>query len=110
MFEPNPVDRGFFERTGLRKESEWQDETFERFRKTGDVNETSFAGIMKANWRAWAAAEKAIEQREEEKRDVSEVRETIHLQKRNLQLTLSQSYVHTSSNRLFISGFTILPS
>ena len=60
VFEPNPVNREFFKRTGLTKESEWQDETFERFRKTGDVNEVSFAGIMKANWRAWAAAEKVL--------------------------------------------------
>ena len=63
VFEPNPVNREFFKRTGQKGESKWQDETFERFRKTGDVNKVSFAGIMKANWRAWAAAEKVLEVR-----------------------------------------------
>ena len=57
VFKPNPVMTEFFRRTGLRKESEWQEATFERLRKTGDANVTSFAGIMVANWRALAAAE-----------------------------------------------------
>lgn len=60
VFTPNPVQRGFAKRTGLTKESQWQEETFRRFRKTGDVNLTSFAGIMVANWRALAAAENVL--------------------------------------------------
>jgi len=57
---PNPVNREFFKRTGLSKESQWQEETFKRFRATGNANEVSFAGIMKAKWRAIAAAEKVL--------------------------------------------------
>jgi hypothetical protein len=57
VLKPNPVKDEFTRRTGLRKESEWQEATFTRFRKTGDANTASFAGIMRAKWRALAAAE-----------------------------------------------------
>jgi len=57
VFKPNPVQQQFAKRTGKHKESEWQDATFDRFRETGDANVVSFAGIMKAKWRAWTAAE-----------------------------------------------------
>ena len=60
VFKPNPVQKEFTKRTGLSKEGEWQDATFDRFRKTGDANVVSFAGIMKANWRAWTAAETVL--------------------------------------------------
>lgn len=57
VLKPNPVKAEFTRRTSLKKESEWQEATFARFRKTGDVNAVSFAGIMRAKWRALAAAE-----------------------------------------------------
>ncbi len=60
VFKPNPVQQQFAKRTGKHKESEWQDATFDRFRETGNVNVVSFAGIMKAKWRAWAAAEAVL--------------------------------------------------
>ena len=63
VFKPNPVQKEFTKRTGLSKEGEWQDATFDRFRKTGDANVVSFAGIMKANWRAWTAAETVLEKK-----------------------------------------------
>ena len=60
VFKPNPVQREFAKRTGLNSEREWQDATFDRFRKTGDANVVSFAGIMTAKWRAWTAAEAVL--------------------------------------------------
>ncbi|MDP6794006.1 MAG: PhoPQ-activated protein PqaA family protein [Verrucomicrobiota bacterium] len=57
VFKPNPVQREFNRRTGLNSEREWQEATFDQFRESGDANVVSFAGIMKANWRAWTAAE-----------------------------------------------------
>jgi len=63
VFKPNPVQREFNRRTGLSSEREWQEATFERFRKTGDANVVSMAGIMKAKWRAWTAAEAVYEKK-----------------------------------------------
>ena len=57
VFKPNPVQQEFNRRTSLSSEREWQEATFDQFRESGDANVVSFAGIMKANWRAWTAAE-----------------------------------------------------